>query len=187
MTRFSRRLTLTSPARSLCDEKVANRNVRDFGWEIAHGPYATPADFPPHDGTPYRELRARRRGLGFVHHSRTVPNPKVTIFKLCTAVWQGLVDACIAGDVVEVCGLVQYTSADDSGPGKQLYVHALSVLPLSRARGALALRVPLARPSKNPRTQAHPFEKPSNPSPPARERSAASMEGEYSGEKGSES
>jgi hypothetical protein len=38
------------------------------------------ADSPLHDGTPYRGLRVRRWGLGFVHHSRTtlcrpVPNP----------------------------------------------------------------------------------------------------------------
>jgi hypothetical protein len=55
----------------------------DFGWEIAHeGRYATPADSPRHDGSPYRRLRVRRWGLGFVHYSRvvffrTVPNPNV--------------------------------------------------------------------------------------------------------------
>ena len=55
------------------DEKVANRNVRGFGWEIAHGGcFATPADFPRLDGTPKRGLRVRRWGLGFVHHSRTI-------------------------------------------------------------------------------------------------------------------
>jgi hypothetical protein len=46
---------------------------RGFGWEVAHsGRYATPADSPRHDGTPYRELRVRRWGLGFVHHSRVI-------------------------------------------------------------------------------------------------------------------
>ena len=67
------------------DEKVANRNGRDFGWGIAHGGrYATPADFPRHDGTAYRELHVRRWVLGFVHRSRAifcraVPNLSVTI------------------------------------------------------------------------------------------------------------
>jgi hypothetical protein len=39
---------------------------------VSGGRFATPADFPPHDGTPYRGLRVRRWGLGFVHHSRAV-------------------------------------------------------------------------------------------------------------------
>jgi hypothetical protein len=65
-------------------EKVANRDLRDFGWGIAHGArYATPADFPRRDGTLIRGLRVRRWSFGFVHHSRTifclaVPNPNVT-------------------------------------------------------------------------------------------------------------
>jgi hypothetical protein len=66
--------------------KVANRDFRDFGWEIAHGAVSlkTPADFPRHDGSPYRELRVRRWGLGCVHRSRAircraVPIPTVTI------------------------------------------------------------------------------------------------------------
>jgi hypothetical protein len=46
------------------------------------GRYATPADFPLHGATPYRGLRVRRWGLGFVHHSRAilcraVPNPSL--------------------------------------------------------------------------------------------------------------
>ena len=50
----------------------------------SRGRYATPAEFPRHDGTPYRELRVRRWGLGFVHRSRTilcraVPNLSVSI------------------------------------------------------------------------------------------------------------
>jgi hypothetical protein len=50
----------------------------------SRGRFATPADFPRHDGTPYRGLRVRRWGLGFFHHSRTifcraVPNLSVTI------------------------------------------------------------------------------------------------------------
>jgi hypothetical protein len=35
-------------------------------------PFATPADFPLHDGTPFRGLRVRRWGLGFVHRSRAI-------------------------------------------------------------------------------------------------------------------
>jgi hypothetical protein len=46
----------------------------------SRGRYATPADFPRHDGTPYRGLRVRRWGLGGVPRSRStlcraVPNP----------------------------------------------------------------------------------------------------------------
>ena len=40
--------------------------------ERSRGRYATPADFPLHDCTPYRWLRARRWGLGFVRHSRAI-------------------------------------------------------------------------------------------------------------------
>jgi hypothetical protein len=45
----------------------------------SRGRYATPADFPRHDGTSYRGLRVRRWGLGSVHSRailcRAVPNP----------------------------------------------------------------------------------------------------------------
>jgi hypothetical protein len=56
------------------DAKVTNRDVRDFGWgrDRSRGDYATPADSPLHDGTPYRGLHVRRWGLGFVRHSRTI-------------------------------------------------------------------------------------------------------------------
>jgi hypothetical protein len=73
-------------------KRVANRDVRGFGREIAHGGrFATPADFPLHDGTPYRGLHVRRERLGFVPRSmtilcRAVPNPNVTIRHLCVAV-----------------------------------------------------------------------------------------------------
>ena len=33
----------------------------------SRGRFATPADFPQHDGTPYRGLHVRRESLGFVH------------------------------------------------------------------------------------------------------------------------
>jgi hypothetical protein len=35
------------------------------------GRYATPAGFPLHDGSPYKEINVRRRSLEFVHRSRT--------------------------------------------------------------------------------------------------------------------
>jgi hypothetical protein len=53
-------------------EKAANRDFRFRVGDRSRGRYATPANFPRHDGTPYRGLRARPCGLGFVHRSRTV-------------------------------------------------------------------------------------------------------------------
>jgi hypothetical protein len=42
------------------DATVANRIVWDFGWEIAHEAVSRrAADFPLHDGTPYRGLHVR--------------------------------------------------------------------------------------------------------------------------------
>jgi hypothetical protein len=81
-------MSLSYTTLSYSDAKVANR-VGDR----SRGRYATPADFPPHGGSPYRGLRARRRGFGFVHHSRAiscraVPNPHPTIRTFCTAVQQ---------------------------------------------------------------------------------------------------
>jgi hypothetical protein len=56
----------------------ANRDGRDFGWGVApRGRFATPADFPLHDGTPHRGLRVRRWVLGFVHRSRPILNRAV--------------------------------------------------------------------------------------------------------------
>jgi hypothetical protein len=57
----------------------------------SRGRYATYADFPRHDGSAYWGLRVRRRGLRFVHHSRTilcraVPKPQVTIRNFFIAV-----------------------------------------------------------------------------------------------------
>ena len=43
----------------------------------SRGRYATPAEIPRHDGTPYRGLRVRRWGLGCVHHSWTILNRPV--------------------------------------------------------------------------------------------------------------
>ena len=48
-------------------QTVANRNVRDFGWEMSsRGGLATPADLPRHDCSPYRALHVRRESAGFV-------------------------------------------------------------------------------------------------------------------------
>ena len=47
------------------DVKVANRNDRGFGWEIAHeARFATPAGFPRHECSPYRGLHVRREKRG---------------------------------------------------------------------------------------------------------------------------
>jgi hypothetical protein len=75
------------------DEKSCDRNregfrVGDRSW----GRYATPADFPLHDCSPYSHVHVRRESVGFVHHSRTIlcrtlPNPNDTIRNFCIAVW----------------------------------------------------------------------------------------------------
>jgi hypothetical protein len=64
----------TSPSCSDAQHTLQESSrFRGFGWGVAHGGrYATPADFPLHDGTAYRGLRVRRGGLGFVHRPRTV-------------------------------------------------------------------------------------------------------------------
>jgi hypothetical protein len=63
---------------------VANRKtLRGFGWEMSsRGRFATPAEFPRHDCSPYSHVHVRRESLGFVSRSRTilcrpVPNPNV--------------------------------------------------------------------------------------------------------------
>jgi hypothetical protein len=64
----------THPPKSVSsDQKVANRNGRDFrvGYR-SRGRYATPADSPQHECTPYRELHARCERLGFVPRSRAI-------------------------------------------------------------------------------------------------------------------
>jgi hypothetical protein len=57
----------------------------------SRGRFATPADLPLHDCSPYSHVHARRESLGFVHRSRAilcrpVPNPKVTIRNFSIAV-----------------------------------------------------------------------------------------------------
>jgi hypothetical protein len=59
----------------------------------SRGRFATPADSPLHDGTPYSHVHVRRESLGFVPRSRTVlcravPNLSVTIRNFFTAVEQ---------------------------------------------------------------------------------------------------
>ena len=66
-------------------QKVANRNVWDFGWEMrSRGRFATPGDSPRHDCSPYSHVHVRRVRLGFTRRSRAifcrpVPKPSVTI------------------------------------------------------------------------------------------------------------
>jgi hypothetical protein len=52
--------------------------------------FATPADFPLHDCSPYSHVHVRREGLGFVHRSRaiscrSVPKPKCPRFATCSS------------------------------------------------------------------------------------------------------
>jgi hypothetical protein len=69
-------------------------NVRVFGWRRSRGRYATPADIPLHDGSPYSHVHVRRVSLGFVHRSRafsarvkplTLSNPP-TVKRIVSAV-----------------------------------------------------------------------------------------------------
>jgi hypothetical protein len=53
--------------------------------------FATPADFPRRECSPYQGLHARRERFGFVHRlridfCRRVPNPNVTIRNFVSAV-----------------------------------------------------------------------------------------------------
>jgi hypothetical protein len=77
--------------------KGANRYGISGGRFRSRGRFATPADFTLQDYSPYRGLRVRCRGLGFLHRSRTifcrpVPNLNVTIRNCCIAVC-----SCCAG------------------------------------------------------------------------------------------
>jgi hypothetical protein len=53
------------------DEKVANHNVSRVG-DRSRGRFATPADSPLQDCSPYSQVHVRRESLGFVHRSRTL-------------------------------------------------------------------------------------------------------------------
>jgi hypothetical protein len=51
------------------------KSCESLGFRVgdrSRGRFATPADFPPHDGTPYLELNVRLGSLGFVHRSRAI-------------------------------------------------------------------------------------------------------------------
>jgi hypothetical protein len=78
-----------------CDDKLANRNVRDFGWEIAHAAVSRrpPISFPLHCLYPDSHIHVRRESLGSVHHSKAIfcrPAPNVTIRNFLLAVVPGL-------------------------------------------------------------------------------------------------
>jgi hypothetical protein len=68
----------------------ASSHVRDFGWENrSRGRFATPADFPLQDCSPYSHVR--RESVGFFHRSedqfyRPVPNPNRPIRNVSIAV-----------------------------------------------------------------------------------------------------
>ena len=51
--------------------RIVTSGISGVG-DRSRGRFATPADSPLHDGTPYRGLHVRRWGLGFVRHSRTI-------------------------------------------------------------------------------------------------------------------
>jgi hypothetical protein len=72
------------------DARVASRNGRGFGWEIAHAAVSRrPPRFPSPGWYPVLTCTTRRRSLGFVHRSRTlfcrpVPSLSVTVRNGCT-------------------------------------------------------------------------------------------------------
>jgi hypothetical protein len=51
---------------------VQRRKCCESLGERSRGRFATPADFPLHDCSPYRGLYVRRERLGFVYRSRTI-------------------------------------------------------------------------------------------------------------------
>jgi hypothetical protein len=80
-------------------QKIANRFVWDSVGDRSRDRFATPADFPGHDCSPYRGIHARRERLGFVYRSRTlfyrpVPNLSSPIRNFCIAVCRSIVCAC---------------------------------------------------------------------------------------------
>jgi hypothetical protein len=53
----------------------------------SRGRFATPADFPLHDCSPYSHVHVRREGLGFVHRSRAIfcrPVPNLSALRFAT-------------------------------------------------------------------------------------------------------
>jgi hypothetical protein len=84
--------TCTIPAGFMRSQlsRIQRRKSCESGcWvgDRSRGRFATPADFPLHDCSPYRGLHVRREWVGVVHRSRTifcrlVPNPKRPIRNL---------------------------------------------------------------------------------------------------------
>jgi energy-coupling factor transporter ATP-binding protein EcfA2 len=72
-------------------EKVANPDVGDLGGrDRSRGRFATPADFPRHDCSPYSHVHVRRESVGCVHrsggHSLSPPCQSLTIrFATCSS------------------------------------------------------------------------------------------------------
>jgi hypothetical protein len=77
------------------DERVANRDFRGSGWEVAHAAVTRRPPIPLDTIVPRaRGLLVRRWGLGFVHRSRTilcraVPNLRVAVRNFPIAVRSG--------------------------------------------------------------------------------------------------
>jgi hypothetical protein len=104
--------------------RISQRQAFRVG-DRSRGRFATPAQFPLHDCSPYSHVHARREILGFVPRSRTiccrpVPNPNPLRFNIVIAVHPADPRGCIArrhyAQVqvsleifnLEVCDLVQY-------------------------------------------------------------------------------
>jgi hypothetical protein len=74
-------------ANTHCDTAMQKLRIVTLGFRemSSRGRFATPADFPPRDCSPYSHVHVRRERLGFVHRSRTilcrpVPNPNDSHF-----------------------------------------------------------------------------------------------------------
>jgi hypothetical protein len=67
-------------------ERVANRNGRDFGWEMSsRGRFATPDDFPRHECSPFSHVHVRRERL--VVNGPFFVAPEVRFAMFCIAGW----------------------------------------------------------------------------------------------------
>jgi hypothetical protein len=117
---------MTCAERAMCAEPRAESTARSTAMKIlrivtvgfhvgdrSRGRFATPADFPLHDCSPYSHVHARRERLGFVHRSRAVfrrpcPNPNIPIRNFCIAPRSGGVcrtEASGCGGAVQVVGV----------------------------------------------------------------------------------
>jgi hypothetical protein len=66
-----------------CESRLKGFRVGDR----SRGRFATPADFPLHDCNPYRGLRVRRWGMGFVHRSRTNSLSGLVLWSTCSSMY----------------------------------------------------------------------------------------------------